>query len=136
MKNIYYLIWADSILSIKKYHPKKTDWKITVFILNTWINALSLWIILLWLKYLKVLIIPRFHINIFPGTLIDGFLAFTIELALPFGILNYFLIFYKNRYKQIIEKYPFPQKRLHLFIHSSTVALAAFVSAIIYGAIK
>lgn len=135
MKNFYYLIWADSILSIKKYHPKKIDWKITVFILNTWINALSLWIILIWSKYLKILIIPRFHIDIFPGTLIDSFLAFTIEFALPFGILNYFLIFYKDRYKRIIEKYPSPPEKI-AFIYSSLVALAAFVSAILYGTLN
>lgn len=135
MRNIYYLIWADSILSIKKYHPQKTDWKITVFILNTWINALSLWIILIWLKYFNVLIIPPFRIDIFAGTLIDGFLTFTIEFALPFGILNYFLIFYKERYKQIIEKYPSPPSKI-AFIYSSSVALAAFISAILFGTLS
>lgn len=132
MKNIYYLVWADSILSIKKYHPQKTNWKITVFILNTLINALSLWIILIWLKYFKVFIITPFRLDIFPGTLIDGFLAFTIEFALPFGILNYFLIFYNDRYKKIITKDPSPPEKI-AFIYSSIVALGAFVSAIIYG---
>ena len=132
MKNIYYLIWVDSILRFKKYHPQKADWKIGIFILNTWINALNFWIILVWLKYFKVLVIPPFHIDIFPGTLIDGFLAFTIEFALPFGVLNYFLIFHKDRYKRIVEKYPAPQKKI-AFIYSTTVALAAFITAIIYG---
>ena len=134
MKNIYYLIWADSILSIKKYHPQKTNWKITVFILNTLINALSLWIILIWLKYFKVFSITPFRLDIFPGTLIDGFLVFTIEFALPFVILNYFLIFYNDKYKKIIAKYPSPPEKVAL-IYSSIVALGAFISAIIYGAL-
>lgn len=132
MRNIYYLIWVDSILSFKKYHPKRADWKITVFILNTWINALGFWTILLWLKYFEVLTIPQFQIDIFPGTLIDSFVAFTIEFALPFAILNYFFIFHKDRYKIILEKYSAPPEKL-AFIYSASVTLAAFASAILYG---
>jgi len=52
MKNFYYMIWADSILRFQKYHPERKDWKIAIFILNTWINALNFWIIFLWLKFL------------------------------------------------------------------------------------
>lgn len=132
MRNIYYLIWADSILSFRRHHHGKADWKITVFILNTWINAIGLWTILIWLKYFEILNIPKFEIDIFPGTLIDSFVTFTIEFALPFGILNYFLIFYKDRYKIIIEKYSAPPEKL-AFIYSAIVALAAFASAILYG---
>lgn len=132
MRNVYYLIWADSILSFKKYHPKRRDWKITVFLYNTWINALGFWTILLWVKYFNVLNIPQFQIDIFPGTLIDSFIAFTMEFALPFAVLNYFLIFHKNRYKVIIQKYPSPPEKL-AFIYSAIVALVAFISAVLYG---
>lgn len=132
MKNIYYLIWADSILSIKKYHPEKTDWKISIFILNTWINALNLWIVFIWLKFFNILNVQLVSVNLLPGTMLNKFIAFSIVFALPFGILNYFLIFYKHRYKRITEKYPVPPKKI-AFIYSSIVALGAFVSAILYG---
>ncbi|KAF0233018.1 MAG: hypothetical protein FD181_3822 [Prolixibacteraceae bacterium] len=135
MKNIYYLFWVDSILSIKRYHPEKTDWKISVFLLNTWINALNLWIIFIWLKFFNILNFSLLSINVFPGTMLNKFIAFSIIFAFPIGVLNYFFIFHKNRFKQLIEKYPTPPKKC-AFIYSTIVALAAFVTAIIYGALS
>jgi hypothetical protein len=131
MNNIYYLIWADAILSFKKYHPNK-EWKSKLFIYITWIHALNFWIIILWIKYFNFIVIPKFSIDIFPGKLLDGFITFTIEFALPFGILNYFLIFYNNRYEKIIQKYK-GNKYRYALVYSFTIAILAFVSAILYG---
>lgn len=135
MKNIYYLVWADSILSFKKYHPEKTDWKIAIFVLNTWINALNLWIIFIWLKFFNILNFSLFSVDLFPGTMLNKFIAFSVIFALPFGILNYFLIFYKDRYRRLTEKYSTPPKNC-AFIYSTIVALAAFITAILYGALN
>jgi len=55
-------------------------------------------------KVFDILKIPLLKIDIFPGNLLDSFVAFSIEFALPFGMLNYFLIFHKDRYKKIVEK--------------------------------
>ena len=132
MRNIYYLIWTDSILSIRKHHPHKKDWKIAIFIFITWMHALNLWVVLLWLKYFKVLTLPPFIIDVFPGDMIDGFLAFTTKFALPFVVLNYFLIFHNNRYEKIITKYENVKIR-YGSIYSITMILGALFSAIIYG---
>ncbi|MDD4972227.1 MAG: hypothetical protein PHT07_22595 [Paludibacter sp.] len=132
MTNIYYIIWVDSILRFKKYNPKDNDWKVKIYLLNTWVNALSFWIILIWLKFFKIYSIPLISLDIFPGNMLNGFFAFTIEFALPFGILNYFLIFHKDRYIKILEKYPIP-KRKYAFIYSSIITLFAFFSACIYS---
>ncbi len=56
----------------------------------------------------------------------------TIEFALPFGLLNYFLIFYNNRYEKITRKYKNVKTR-YAPIYSFTVAILAFVTAILYG---
>jgi len=135
MKNIYYLIWADSILSFKRYHPEKREWKIVVFLLNTWINALNWWIVFIWLNYFNVINITLFKIDFFPGSMLNKFLAFTVIFALPFGLLNYFLIFFKDKYKRIIEKYPSPPQKI-AFIYSTSIALGAFLTALLYGAIS
>ena len=132
MKNIYYLIWADAILSIRKHHHQKKDWKIAIFIFTTWMHALNFWIVLLWLKYFNILTIPLINIDILPSKMLNSFLAFTIEFAIPFGILNYFLIFYNNRYEKIIQKYKDIKTR-YGSIYSITMALGAFFSAILYG---
>ncbi|MDD3141896.1 MAG: hypothetical protein PHX08_23435 [Lachnospiraceae bacterium] len=118
-------------MRIRKYHPKDTEWKVKTLIINTWVNALNFWIILFWLKFLKIYSIPIISIDVFPGTLLNDFFAFTIEFALPFGILNYFFIFYKDKYKKIIDKYSAP-KRKYAFIYSTTTTLFALLSAVIY----
>lgn len=132
MKNPYYLIWSDAIQRFRKHHPDRRDWKLALFTLLTWMHALNAWIIILWLKYFKILIIPKFNFNLFPGTLLDGFFTFTIEFALPFGILNYFLVFYNNRYEKFTEKYKSIKTRYAL-IYSFSMTLGAFISAILYG---
>jgi len=132
MNNLYYKIWSDAIISFRKNHPKRKDWKSATFILLTWIQVLNLWTILIWLKFFNILNIPLISIDMFPGKLLDDFFAFTIEFALPFGILNYFMIFYNNRYKKITQKYKDVKFRYAL-IYSFTVAILAFVSAILYG---
>lgn len=131
MKNIYYMIWADAIQSIRKHHPHKKDWKIAIFILTTWMHALNWWIIFIWLKYFNINI-PLISLDFFPGHVLDSFLCFTIEFALPFGLLNYFLVFHHNRYEKIIERYK-NQKTRYGLIYSISMALGAFFSAILYS---
>lgn len=135
MNNIYYMIWSDAILSFRKYHPKRKDWKLTIFLYITWIHSLNLWIVLLWLKFFKIFTMPLLSIDVFPGELLDDFFAFAIEFALPFVILNYYLVFYNNRYEKIIQKYKDIKFR-YSPIYSFTIAILAFISAILYGALN
>ena len=130
MIKLYYWIWSDSILSLKKYHPKKVDWKSSIFIMNTWINATNAWIIFVWLKWLGVNKIQLVFINLFPGDLLDKFLSFSIVFALPFGFLNYFLIFYKDRYKTILKNYSTPPN-LYAFSYSMIVVSLAFITVLL-----
>ena len=132
MKNLYYMIWADAVFSFKKYHPKRKDWKSAIFLQMTWIHAMNLWILILWLKFFNVLTIPLIKINVFPGNLLDDFFSFTIEFALPIGILNYFLIFYHNKYEKITQKYKDIKFR-YAPVYSFTIVILALVSALLYG---
>ena len=135
MNNIYYMIWSDAILSFRKYNPKRKDWKLTLFFFITWIHSLNLWIVLLWLKFFKIFTMPLLSIDVFPGELLDDFFAFAIEFALPFVILNYYLVFYNNRYEKITQKYKDIKFR-YSPIYSITIAILAFISAILYGALN
>lgn len=131
MNNIYYMIWVDAIQSIRKHHPNKENWKKEIFIFITTMHAFNLWIIFLWLKYFEINI-PLIDLDLFPGSMIDSVFNFAIEFALPFGMLNYLLVFYNNRYEKIIEKY----KNLKIrygSIYSISMVLGAFFSAILYG---
>ncbi len=131
MKNFYYLIWADAIKSNRKYKPNMTDWKLTLFVLITMSNALNLFAIdvLINLLFIET---PLIKINYFPGTMLDSAAGFLIQFASPFIILNYFLIFYKNRYEKIIERYPIIKGRPAL-IYSMCSILIGVLSAVFYG---
>lgn len=132
MKNIYYLIWVDAILSFKKHNPRNKNWKWTVFFINTWMNALNLWVLFMVVKYFTSFSLPLTAFDLFPGTLLDDFLNFTISFASPFVVLNYFLIIYNNRYEKLIKKYG-EQDRKYALIYSMVSTFSAFVVAILYG---
>ncbi len=132
MRNFYYIYWADAIQRIRKFHPQKKNWKISLYVFNSWIHALNLFIIFLWLKYFHIINIKLPEINIFPGDMIDGFLSFALVFATPFFIFNYFLIFYKNRYKKITDKYHVKDGN-YAMPYTLVIALGAFISAIIYS---
>ncbi|MGV8095646.1 MAG: hypothetical protein AB2L24_27670 [Mangrovibacterium sp.] len=134
MKNIFYLIWVDAIVGFRNHNPTRTDWKIALFIIQTTCNALNLWTILLWLKYFEIFSFI-IKIDIFPGTILNSAAGFIVQFASPFILLNYFLIFYNDRYEKLIEKYPHKKGKLAM-IYTICSALIGFVSMILYGTLK
>lgn len=126
----YYWIWIDSISSFNKYNPQKSNWKNSIFLLNTWINAANAWIIFVWLKWMGINNLQLIDLNIFPGDLLDKFFSFCFVFALPFGFLNYFLIFYKDRYKIILKKYSTPPN-LYAFSYSMIIVSLAFITVLL-----
>ena len=132
MRNIYYLIWVDAILSFKKHNPKNRNWKWTVFFINTWMNALNFWVVFIIIKYCTAFSLPLFAFNLFPGNLLDDFFNFTMTFAFPFVVLNYFLIFYNDRYEKLVEKYG-KQNNKYALIYSMVSPLGAFIVAVLHG---
>ena len=129
------MIWADAIQSFKKHNPSRKDWKSTLLIFIAWMHALNYWVLLIWLKYFNIFTMPLIHIELFPSKMLNSFSSFAIEFALPFGIINYFLIFYNDRYVKIIKKYS-NMKNRYAPIYSITILLTALFSAFIYGALN
>jgi len=133
MKNIYYIYWVDSIIRSKKNNPNDNHWIRSLLILNSAIFAFNLSIILLWLKYFNVDGIYSFiHIDVFPGSFLNGCLSYFIQYIAPFYLLNYYLIFYRNRYKRLLEKYNAP-KYNYAGIYSLVVLALLLISVIFYG---
>ncbi len=133
MKNLYYNVWSDAINSFRKHHPEITDWKVKVFNLMTFTNALNFWILFFWLQYFGLVRLPKFTFNL-PIGIINDFLMFILIFALPFVIINFFLIFYKDRYKNILEKYPYTDKKYAIkysFIILALMAFTIFLSSIL-----
>jgi hypothetical protein len=134
MSRLYYKIWADAIQRYWKHHPKQ-PWKLNVFLMMTWMHTLNAFIVALWLKYFDILVIPILEVELFPGNLIDAFLSFAITFSPPFILVNYFFIFYKNRYEKIVERHK-DFKYNYAMIYSLSIVIGAFVSAVLYGLLK
>ncbi|WP_285010110.1 hypothetical protein [Pedobacter faecalis] len=135
MKNIYYLIWVDAILSFKKHNPRNKNWNWTVFFINTHMNSLNFWVVFMAIKYLADVSLPLTELNLFPGHLLDDFFNFTISFASPFVVLNYFLIFHNDRYEKLIKKYG-KQNIKYALIYSMISALSALAVALVHGVVN
>jgi len=133
MKNPYYMIWSDGIQTGWEYHPDYKDWKIRIFLMTTWVHSVNWWIITIWLKYFKVFNWPMINIDFFPGTMLDGFASYVISYVPPFAILNYFLIFHRNRYKKIVDKYPYNKKGKLWLKYCIVILAVALITVYVYG---
>ncbi len=107
MKNLYYILWVDTIVNSKAYQNKESDWKSTAYFLITVANALNFFVLLLWLDFYNIN--ARKFLFIFDSnSLLLNALGGFVNFGLAFAILNYYAIFYKNRYLKLIVKYSSP----------------------------
>lgn len=116
---------SDSINRYKAVNPKDKNWAPYVFSMNTFFNGLNLWVVLLWLKFFNILSLDLYSIQVFPLEIPNNLFTFFV-FALPFAIMNYFLIFYKNRYKMILNKYPITDTNYFMTYTFSTVFVTIF----------
>ena len=73
MKNLYYISWVDSIERFKRYNSRRKDWRWATFTMNTFVQSVNLWVVMLWLKYFEIFSIRTIEVNFFPGYMVDGF---------------------------------------------------------------
>lgn len=102
VKRFYFEIWADAIEAMEKSNNNMTykDKMFTLLLLFSVAQGFNLALVLLVLsEYIKSSFFLQ--IDIFSGQFLDGAIAGIITLFLPFGLLNYILIFRKK----IIRKY-------------------------------
>lgn len=129
MKNIYYLIWVDAIVNIERNPKHKKDWKFFSMVYMTLLNALNLGVVLMSLAYIFNLDVIWVKFTILPWAMLNSFASFIIQFAIPFIFLNYILIFYRGRYKGLIQKYS--DKKGKLFAAYLLSSIGLFVVCVI-----
>lgn len=129
---LYYEIWTDCITKARSLPKNKSDWKLYTLIFMSMAMALNLVFVLFIIATLgiteKIFIIP---VDIFPGSKIDAFISFFLSYLLPFLLINYYLILYKEKYKEILIKYKYRNGKLFLsyFLGSIGVLILYFFIA-------
>lgn len=105
MQNIYYYIWVDAINYERKKNGEFRNWKIYTLIPISILQGVNLATLIILLTVLNIKIDIIIDFDIFPGYMLDSFLSGIISFQLPFYIINYILIFRKNRYEVLLKKY-------------------------------
>ena len=112
---IYYKIWVDGIVKLRSRPQNAGLWKFFAITFTSMAMALNLVFFLFILSDLRVTDgVFKVPVNLFPGARIDVFFSFFISYLLPFLLMNYFLIFHRDRYKKLINSYPYYGGKLYL----------------------
>ncbi len=135
LKRIYYSIWSDGIRKMELVNStRKTNWK---FASNVLISTAGFFNIL----FLSAILPKKYfwhyldYIKIeFKGSEYLTNVSFGATISGVFFIINYFLIFRKERYKSFIDDYKYYNGKLFLgyFIASMWVPFLCLVVAMIY----
>ncbi|MES2108531.1 MAG: hypothetical protein V4577_07285 [Bacteroidota bacterium] len=133
MRNYYYLFWSDAVQRFIKHNPKERGWEKKPLTLISWTFTLAVLSTMLWLKYFHVYQSKFGMFGIF--TTLGKKTPFILEMVVVFLFIytiNYVLIFWRNRYLLLIEKYPLGRFNHAMFI--GIVLLAYFLFTIfLYG---
>lgn len=115
MIKFYYKIWVDTIIRIKSQPKNNENWKLLSMVYISMAMALNLIIIMAVLQR-NILNKSFYNLNIdfFAGKKLDALVEFFVLFLIPMLAFNYFCIFYKEKYKVLIEKYPYYNGKLGL----------------------
>lgn len=124
MKGLYYKIWADLIMGIQKNPEHQNDWRYYSMFLMTTLVSLNLLTLVMLLGIFKVKV---FFITteFLPGTILDSFVSGLIQFVLPSFILNYFLVFHREKYKKVVVKYK--DRKGKIFLPYLFSSIGAFI---------
>jgi len=133
MKNIYYSIWVDAIVGIRKNPKFKNGWKNHVFYVMTLLMSVNIGTVSIWYASLASRNnwhhLPTIDIDFSPLPMLNSFSSFFVNFAIIPILLNYFLIFYNNRYELLIKKYNDKKGKLFLiYLFTSTCLLIIPIS--------
>lgn len=132
--NLYYKIWVDGIVKLRSRPQNAGLWKFFAMIYTSMAMALNLVLVLFILSDLGIINkVFKLPVDFFPGTRVDAFFSFLISYLLPFLLMNYFLIFHKGRYKELINRYPYYGGKLYLryFLGSLSAFLIYIIIAVL-----
>jgi len=131
MMKWYYQMWSDGIYSLQKKKekdPTMLPWQVGSFTLISFAQGFNLLTVCFGLMTAGINIGHLPEIDLFGVSIIDKALSTFIPLFLPFFAINYFLIFYKKRYKEIMKRFPPKNAKGLSMILYFFISLALFIA--------
>ena len=115
MLRLYYRIWVDFITRARARAENEGSWAWRSMVFMSLAMMFNLMLgMTLFEKYYLGFYFYHIDLNFLPkflSNVINGIVLYT----LPCVLMNYFLIFRKNRYEELIKKYP-PSQNSNLFL--------------------
>ena len=106
MKNLYDQIIADVLVAAKKTSQNLRFWNRFTYLALSFANSANLIFIMYLVRRLsKNKYVYDIDIIISSMPKLDGLIKYFILFVSPFLLINYFFIFYKDRYKFLIERH-------------------------------
>lgn len=114
MKWVYYGLWVDCIMRMKAQPANKASWQ--------WKSMASMSAAMI-LNFVFIMTILQAHILghyfyeiefDFVSKYWSNVLSFIVMFILPVIVINFLLIFRKQRYKMLLEKYPYRKGRFFM----------------------
>src|SRR6202012_2839039 len=106
MLSAYYKLWVDAIVSEKNKKGRGTTWKAFTIIPISILMGINLLTLLYWTSKLTHYQLPVVLIvGIFNARLLNIYISAILMYFIPFLLLNYLVIFYNSRYKELIKSY-------------------------------
>jgi hypothetical protein len=132
----YYILFSDAINKILTVEKSKDMWKFYTLIFISFAMGFNLFMLSFILHDLNILKIETIKVKLNTTGIykLDSFLSYAVVYLFPFLMLNYFLIFYKEKYKQIIIKYKHYDGKLIGWYYA--ISFFSFPLFFIIGAVK
>lgn len=141
IKRIYYTIWADGLHRLRSLPQNEGSWKFYGMVFISIAMAFNLATLTTVLK--KVAGINFYNLNFIPDFPMSPFVKGFILFLLGPMVINYFLIFHKNKYEQLFTKYKLYNGkfcgRYILISYASPFAILiawAIIHMLIYGSLS
>lgn len=102
---LFNMIWVDYITAIQKKVEYENSWKRVSFTIMTTamvFNFVFISVVILLFFDINTSIV---HVKLFSSKMLNASSSSLINYFLPAGIINYFLIFFRDRYLKLLKKY-------------------------------
>ena len=127
MIGFYYRVWVDCIKRLRAQPTNRHDWRAKSMFAMTFAMAFGLVFIMTILDKLAFkTTFYKLNFTFLPD-IVDNVLEYIFLFIFPCALINHLLIFRKQRYKKLLEKYPYYNGKLFIafLITSLMVPLVA-----------
>ena len=106
MLSAYYKLWVDAIVSEKNKKGRGTTWKAFTIIPISILMGINLLTLLYWTSKLTNYQLPVILVvGLFKERILNIYISAILMFFIPFFLLNYLVIFYGDRYNELIKQY-------------------------------